>query len=106
MCCSRRGAEQKKALKKIKEYLTVLPVLRAPKAGKMFKLYVAAQEHVIGAVLTQEDNRKEFMVAYVSRRLLGAETRYVFVERLCLSLYYACAKFRHYLLTSTCVVVC
>ena len=25
---------------------------------------------------------------------------------MCLSLYYACTKFRHYLLSSTCIVVC
>jgi hypothetical protein len=100
------GAEQKKALERIKEYLTTPPVLRAPKTGKMFKLYVVAQEHVIGAVLTQEDDGKEFMVAYISHRLLDAETRYIFVERLYLFLYYAYTKFRHYLLTSMCVVVC
>jgi hypothetical protein len=40
----------------------------------------------------------------VSRRLLDAETRYVFVEKLCLSLYYACSKFRHYILSSSCIV--
>jgi hypothetical protein len=45
------------------------------------------------------------MVAYVSQKLLDAETSYVFVERLCLSLYYACVKFRHYILSSTCTVV-
>jgi hypothetical protein len=33
---------------------------------------VAAQEHVIGAVLEQEDGGKEFMVAYLSRRLVDA----------------------------------
>jgi hypothetical protein len=44
-------------------------------------------------------------VAYVSQKLHDAETSYVFVERLCLSLYYACVKFRHYILSSTCTVV-
>jgi hypothetical protein len=28
------------------------------------------------------------------------------VEKLCLSLYYACSKFRHYILSSSCVVAC
>jgi hypothetical protein len=32
---------------------------------------------VIGAVLLQEEDGKEFLVAYVSQRLLDAETRYV-----------------------------
>jgi hypothetical protein len=45
-------------------------------------------------------------VAYISRRLLDAETRYVFVEKLCLSLYYACSKFRNYILSSSCIVPC
>jgi hypothetical protein len=42
----------------------------------------------------------------VSRRLLDAETWYVFVEKLCLSLYYACSKFSHYILSSSCIVAC
>jgi hypothetical protein len=56
-------------------------VLRAPKAGNPFKMYIAAQEWVIGAVLLQEKDGKEFPVAYVSQRLLDAETPYVFVEK-------------------------
>jgi ribonuclease HI len=42
----------------------------------------------------------------VSGCLLDAETWYVFVEKLCLSLYYACSKFRHYILSSSCIVAC
>jgi hypothetical protein len=45
-------------------------------------------------------------VAYVSRRLLDVEKRYVFMEKLCLSLYYACSKCRHYILSRSCTVVC
>jgi hypothetical protein len=82
------------------------PVLRAPKAGTPFKMYISAQERVIGVVLLQEEGGKEFLVAYVSQCLLDAETRYVFVEKLCLSLYCACSKFRHYILTSSCIVAC
>jgi hypothetical protein len=55
---------------------------------------------------TTEEDGKEFSVAYVSRRLLDAETRYVFIEKLCLSLYYVCSKFRHYILSSSCIVAC
>jgi hypothetical protein len=76
------------------------PVLRVRQAGKGFRLYIAAQERVIGAVLVQEENDKEIIVAFVSRRLLDSEMRYVFIEKLCLSLYYACSKFRHYILAS------
>jgi hypothetical protein len=69
------GEEQKEVFDKIKQYLTSPPVLRAPRNGKGFKLYVAAQNHGIGAMLTQEDEGKEFPVAYLSRRLVYAETR-------------------------------
>jgi hypothetical protein len=82
------------------------PVLRAPKAGNPFKMYIDMQERVILAVLLQEEDGKEFLVAYVSRCLLDAKTWYVFVEKLSLSLYYACSKFRHYILSSSCIVAC
>jgi hypothetical protein len=61
---------------------------------------------VTGAVLTQQTDSKEYVVAYESRRLLDAGTRYTFIEKLCLSLYYACTKLRHYLLYNTCYVAC
>jgi hypothetical protein len=69
-------------------------------------MYIATQEWVIRAVLLQEEDGKEYPVAYVSRHLLDVETRYVFMEKLCLSLYYACSKFRHYILSSCCIVAC
>jgi hypothetical protein len=81
-------------------------MLRAPRIGQDFKLYIAAQDHVIGAVLTQEDKGIEFTVAYLSRRLLDAEVRYAIIEKLCLSFYYACTKLWRYLLMSSCTVVC
>ena len=73
--------------------------------GVPFKLYIAAKDKVIGAVLTQETEGKEYVVTYIGRRLIDAEMRYTFIEKLCLSLYHACIKLRHYLLSSTCIVV-
>jgi hypothetical protein len=78
------GANQRKSFEKLKEYLFNAPVLRAPKVGKACKLYIAAQPCVIGTMLTQEEDGKEFIIAYVSRCLLDAETRYTNVEKLCL----------------------
>jgi hypothetical protein len=76
------GAKQQEAFDEIKSFLTSPPVLQAP------KLYVAAEKDVIGGVLTQETEGKEHIVAYESRRLLDAKTRYTFIEKLCLSLYH------------------
>ena len=86
--------------------MSTSPVLHAPKRGVPFKLYIAAEENIIGAILTQEDEGKEYVIAYLGRRLLDPDTRYAHIEKLCLSLYYACAKMRHYLLSSICVVAC
>ena len=75
-------------MKKIKYYLSSPPVLKAPRRGVPFKLYIAAEDKVFGAVLTQETEGKEYVITYISRRLIDAETRYIFIEKLCLSLYY------------------
>jgi hypothetical protein len=52
----------------------------------------------------QETEGKEHVVTYLSRRLVDAETRYTFIEKLCLYLFYACTKCRCYLLSSHCTV--
>ena len=59
------GAEQQEAFEKIKKYLSSPPVLKAPKRGIPFRLYVAAEDKVIGAVLTQETEGKEYVITYV-----------------------------------------
>jgi hypothetical protein len=65
-----------------------------------FRLYIAAKDKVIGDVLTQETEENEHVVIYLSRRLMNAETRYTFIDKLCLCLFYACTKCRCYLLSS------
>jgi hypothetical protein len=57
------GDDQRKSFER-KEYLVSPPVLRAPKIGKNFMMYIVVQEHVVGVVLTQDDKGKEFSVAY------------------------------------------
>jgi hypothetical protein len=77
------GAPQREVFEHIKEYLTRPLVLRAPKEGRAFKLYVAATDKVLGVMLTQDNEGRECAIAYVSKRLLDEETRYTYVERLC-----------------------
>jgi hypothetical protein len=62
------GADQQRTFENIKRYLSSPPVMKAPMAGILFRLYV--------------------------------ETRYPFIEKLCLSLFYACPKLWHYLCLS------
>jgi hypothetical protein len=48
------GAKQQATFDQIKLYLSTPLVLRAPKSGEPFWFYIAAQQDVIGAVLTQK----------------------------------------------------
>jgi hypothetical protein len=71
-----------------------------------FRLYIAVEDKIIGAVLTQEVEGKEHVVTYLSRRLVDAETKFTFDEKLCLCLFYACTKLRCYQLSSSCIISC
>jgi hypothetical protein len=84
--------------------LSLALVLKAPKLGVPFRLYIAAEDKVIGVVLTQETEGKEHVVTYLSQRLVDAKTRYTFVEKLCLCLFYRCTKLRCYLFSSPCTI--
>jgi hypothetical protein len=61
------GVEQQAAFEEIKKYLSTPPVLKAPQSGVPFRLYVAAENDVIGAILTQEAEGKEHIITYVRR---------------------------------------
>ena len=56
-------------------YLSSPSVLMVSRRGVPFRLYVAAEDKVIGAVLTQETEDKEYVITYISRRLIDAGTR-------------------------------
>jgi hypothetical protein len=81
------GAEQQRAFDDIKKYLSSLSVMKAPKAKILFRLYITAEDSVIGAVLMQVRDDKEHIITYLNRHLIDTETRYSFIEKLCLSLF-------------------
>jgi hypothetical protein len=78
--------------------------MKAHKAGIPFHLYITKKDNIIGIVLMQVTDGKVHIITYLSRHLIDAETRYSFIEKLYLSLFYACSKLRHYLLSNTYVV--
>jgi hypothetical protein len=100
------GADQQCAFDGIKKYLSSPPVMKAPIAGILFRLYITVKDVAIGVVLMQVMDGKEHIITYLIQCLINAETRYSFIEKLCLSLFYACFKLRHYLLSSTCIDAC
>jgi hypothetical protein len=80
--------------------------MKAHMVGIPFQLYITVEDSVIGAILTQVTDGKEHIITYLSWCFIDVEIRYSFIEKLCLSLFYACSKLRHYLLSSTCMVTC
>jgi hypothetical protein len=82
------GAEQQHAFDGIKNYLSSPPVIKATMAGIPFwlipfRLYIAAEDAVIGVILMQIMEGKEHIITYLSRCLIDAETRFSFIEKLC-----------------------
>jgi hypothetical protein len=85
-------ADQQCAFDDIKKYLSSPPVMKVTMAGIPFWLYITAEDAVIGAILMQITEDKEHIITYLSWRLIDAETRYAFIKKLCLSLFYVCSK--------------
>jgi predicted esterase YcpF (UPF0227 family) len=81
------GANQQHAFEDIKRYLSLLIVMKTPMVGIPFRLYIAAKDVVIEAVLTQVTEGKEHNITYLSQHLIDTETRYSFIKKLCLSLF-------------------
>jgi hypothetical protein len=59
-------AEQQLTFDKIKKYLCSPLVAKAPKAGILLRLYIAAKDSEIGVVLTQVMDGKEHIITYLS----------------------------------------
>jgi len=91
-----------KALEDIMEYLTKSLVLVAPISGKSFLLYMWGMNHSLGALLAQKNNEGfEQAIYYMSRTLIGAESRYNPIEKECLALVFAVQRTRYYLVGQT-----
>lgn len=92
------GEEENNAFVKLKSALTSYPVLRQPNFNKQFILYTDASSYALGAILGQKDeSKKEFVCAYGSRILKGAELHYGITEKECLAVIWAIKYFRVYL---------
>ena len=90
----------------IKGYLFKPPVLMPPLKGRPLKLYLLAAKESIGCILAQNNAKGHEQVVYYLIRVLNlAETRYTPIEKLCLALFFACTKLRHYLIKSQVYVV-
>ncbi|GJZ55865.1 reverse transcriptase domain-containing protein [Tanacetum coccineum] len=87
-------AEQ--AFKQLKQHLSELPLLVAPKSKEKLIVYLSASHGAISAVLMTERGTVQTSVYFVSRTLQGPELNYTPIEKLVLSLVFAAKRLRRY----------
>ncbi|GJU01950.1 reverse transcriptase domain-containing protein [Tanacetum coccineum] len=87
-------AEQ--AFKQLKQHLSELPLLLAPKLKEELIVYLSASHGAISAVLMTERGMIQTLVYFVSRALQGLELNYTPMEKLVLSLVFAAKRLRRY----------
>lgn len=93
------------AFNRLRDVLGSAPCLRTPDYSKLFVLQTDASEVGIGAVLEQEHEGEPHPVAFISRKLNDAETRYSGTERECLAVVWAISQLEHYLVDKPFIVV-
>ena len=94
-----------RALESLKEYMSSPPLLVTPVPGEELFLYLAVSQHAVSAVLVRAEGIQHLPIFYVSKTLLGAETRYLPLEKLALALMMASRKLAHYFHAHTIVVL-
>ncbi|GJW45872.1 reverse transcriptase domain-containing protein [Tanacetum coccineum] len=86
----------KEAFKQLKQHLSELPLLVAPKPKEELIVYLSASPGAISAVLMTERGAVQTPVYFVSRALQGPELNYTPMEKLVLSLVFAAKRLRRY----------
>ena len=90
--------EVKRSVAWCKAQLSTAPILQFPNFNHEFTLTTDASQAAVGAVLSQEGKLGDQPVAFASRKLAPAETRYSTIERELLGVVWAVEYFRPYLL--------
>ena len=89
--------EQQQAFQRLNEILSTEPLLIYPDFTQPFIVACDASTKAVGAVLSQIRNGEERTIAYCSRQLNSAETKYSVTELELLVLIFATKQFRCYL---------
>jgi transposase InsO family protein len=91
------SSEANSAFEHIKSKLISAPILTSPNFELPFTLQTDSSDRAIGAVLTQEQNGVERVIAYYSQKLSSAQRKYAATERECLAVLMAIRHFRCYI---------
>nr|GEY86446.1 reverse transcriptase domain-containing protein [Tanacetum cinerariifolium] len=86
----------KQALQQLKQHLSDLPLLVAPKPQEELIMYLSATHGAISTVLMTKRGMAQTPVYFISRALQGPKLNYSPMEKLVLSLVFAAKRFRIY----------
>jgi hypothetical protein len=95
------GHPQEEAFRRLKDAISKGPVLILPDPNLPYVVNTDASGFAIGAVLQQDQGRGLQPIAFLSKKMLDAETRYPVHEQELLSIIHALSTWRHYLLGSS-----
>ena len=93
------GSKEQKAFDQLKQIFTTDPVLILPKPELPYTITTDASGFAIGAVLQQDHGKGLQPIAYISKKLQPAETRYTTYEKEGFAIVHALKQWRHYLHT-------
>ncbi|GJT61802.1 reverse transcriptase domain-containing protein [Tanacetum coccineum] len=88
--------EAEQAFKQLKQHISELPMLVAPRPKEEQIMYLSASQGAVGAVLMTERDSIQTSVYFVSRALQGPELNYTSIEKLVLALVFAAKRLRRY----------
>jgi hypothetical protein len=97
--------EAQLAFDSVKQLLTSAPILMPPDPTLPFTLYCDSSAFANGAVLTQGEGDAQRVVAFGSKKLNGAQTRYLNHDKELLSVVTYLQEWRHYLQNGQPIVV-
>ncbi|GKE08203.1 reverse transcriptase domain-containing protein [Tanacetum coccineum] len=83
-------------LGELKQHLSELPTLVAPRPQEELIMYLSASHGAVGAVLMTERDTVQTLVYFISRALQGPELNYTPMEKLVLALVFAAKRLRRY----------
>jgi hypothetical protein len=91
------GEEQQRSFEALKTVLITPPIVAHPRYELPMEVHCDASQYRIGAVLVQQHEGKERVLAYASRLLSSPEINYSVSEKECLALVWSLRKFRSYI---------
>nr|GEU30998.1 reverse transcriptase domain-containing protein [Tanacetum cinerariifolium] len=87
-------AEAEQAFQQLKQHLSELPLLVAPKPHEELIMYLSANYGVVSAVLMTERGATQMPIYFISRALQGPKLNYPPMEKMVLSLVFAAKRLR------------